>query len=105
LYCLAISLKKSFIEFSDSAGCVHCGIYRSSYNISYLNSPPIILFYSSSPHSWNRSRFSIYINVYTVFVPYSPTFTISPHPPPTGTNPLDKTCSAFLFSDSVKEKK
>jgi hypothetical protein len=44
-----------------------------------------------SPHSWNsfnKSHFSICIHVYTIFVPYSSSYTLSPHPPPpTGTNP------------------
>jgi hypothetical protein len=37
------------------------------------------------PHSWNsfnKSHFSIYIHVYTVFAPHSPSFTLFPHPPP-----------------------
>jgi hypothetical protein len=37
-----------------------------------------------SPHSWNcfnRYHFSIYIPVYTVFIPYSPSHTLSPPPP------------------------
>jgi hypothetical protein len=58
---------------------VHCGIYKSSYNvsnISYLNSPPpSFSFISPLPPSWNsfsRSHFSIYIYVYIVFSQYSP---------------------------------
>jgi hypothetical protein len=48
---------------------VHCGIYKGSYNtsnISYLNSlsPP---FSFLSPH--------------TIFIPYSPSYTLSPPPP------------------------
>jgi hypothetical protein len=37
---------------------------------------PSIILYPLSPHSWNS-----YIHVFTVFVPYSPSYTLSPHPP------------------------
>jgi hypothetical protein len=92
---------------------VHCGICKISYNISnisYFNSlPPSFSFISLSPHSWNcfnRFHFSIYIHVYTVFALYSPSYMLSPHPSPlTATTPPNKTCSAILFSDFVKEKK
>jgi hypothetical protein len=57
---------------------LHCGIYKSSYNVSntsYLDSPsPWLCFISLSPHSWsnfNRYHFCIYIHVYRVFAPYS----------------------------------
>jgi hypothetical protein len=54
---------------------VHCGIYKNSYNISYLNPfPPPFSFMPFSPHYWNslsRYHFSIYILVYTVFAKYS----------------------------------
>jgi hypothetical protein len=61
---------------------VHCGIYKSSYNVSntsFLNS----LFHSlfSSPHSWNgfnRYHFSINVHVYTVFALFSASYTLSP---------------------------
>jgi hypothetical protein len=48
---------------------VHCGIYKSSYNvsnISYLNwlAPPFS-FIPPWPYSWNRYHFYIYIHVYT----------------------------------------
>jgi hypothetical protein len=72
--------------FSYRVG-VHCGIYKSSSNvsnISYLNSPPPPLSFIPHSHSWNsfnRYHFSIYIHVYTVFVPYSPSHTLSPPPP------------------------
>jgi hypothetical protein len=60
------------------------------------------------PHSWNSFsifHFSICIHVYTVFVPYSPSYTISPFPPPpTGTDSHPRTYSALLLSDFVKEK-
>jgi hypothetical protein len=66
---------------------VHCGIYKGSYNkgnISYLNSPSTILLYLPFPHlrnSFNRYFFSICIYVYTVFVPYSSSYVLSPPPP------------------------
>jgi hypothetical protein len=56
-------------------------------------------------NSFNRSHFPIYVHEH-IFPPYSPFYTLSPHPPPpTGTNPPGRTCSALLFSDFVKEKK
>jgi hypothetical protein len=73
---------------------VHCGIYKSSYsisNISYLNSsPPSFSFipYLIISRSFKGYHFSIYIHVYTLFAPYSPS-TPFPHllSPPTSTNP------------------
>jgi hypothetical protein len=59
-----------------------------------------------APNSWNS--FSIYIHVYTIFAPYSPSHTLSPPPPPSywyNPSPHCRTCSALLFSDFVKEKK
>jgi hypothetical protein len=42
---------------------IHCGIYKSSYNmsnISYLNSPPpLFSFILPSPHTWNRYYFKL----------------------------------------------
>jgi hypothetical protein len=39
--------------------------------------------------SFNKTHFSIYIHVYTIFVLYLPSYRLSPHSPhPTGTNPL-----------------
>jgi hypothetical protein len=61
----------------------HCGIYKSSYNISnikYLNSPPPSLFFITPfPHScnsFNRSHFfhlhTCVHNIWTIFtLPYS----------------------------------
>jgi hypothetical protein len=47
--------------------------------------------------------------VYTVFAPYSPSFTIflllAPLPLVSTPLALGRTCSALLFSDFVKEKK
>jgi hypothetical protein len=67
---------------------VHCGIYKGSSNvstISYLNSPPppfsFISFYPHLRNSFSRYLFSIYIHVYTVFAPYSPSYTLSTPPP------------------------
>jgi hypothetical protein len=58
---------------------VHCDIYKSSYNISQLNSPPPSLsFIPTSPYSWNsfnRTYFSIFIHGYLIFPLYSPSFT------------------------------
>jgi hypothetical protein len=104
-----------FLFVSIVVSWVHCGIYKSSYtisNISYFNSsPPSFPFNFHSPHSWNsfnRSHFSIYIHVYTVFfVLYSPSYILFPHaPPPTGSNlPPPQTCSALLFSKFIKKKR
>jgi hypothetical protein len=65
---------------------VHCGIYKNSFNIlniSQLESPPPSLsFILPSSHSWNscnRSHFFIYICVYTLHSPYSPS-TLFLHP-------------------------
>jgi hypothetical protein len=78
----------SFDYFFYCCAGVHCGIYKSSYNISsisYSNSfPQLFSFISSSPYSWNsfnRSHFSIYIHVYRVFAPCSPFYTFSLHIP------------------------
>jgi hypothetical protein len=53
---IIISIIILFLHFIG----VHCGIYKSSYNvsnISYLNSPPPPLcFISSSPHSWRSNQ-------------------------------------------------
>jgi hypothetical protein len=47
--------------------------------------------------------------VHSVFVPYSPSHTLSPHLlPPSAINPPPhpgRACSAFLFLDFAKEKK
>jgi hypothetical protein len=52
------------------------------------------------PHSWSsfiRSPFSIYIGVFTVFTPYSPSHTLSsPPPPPTPTTSPERTYSPIL---------
>jgi hypothetical protein len=64
---------------------------------------------SSLPHSWNsfnRSYFSIYVHVYTVFAPYSPSLSLpSPpshwyQPPP----PPSRSYSVLLSSNFTKDK-
>jgi hypothetical protein len=60
-------------------------------------------------NSFNRGHFPTYIHVYTVFAPYSPSYTLSPLPsssrwywqPPTPC----RICSSLLFSNFVKEWK
>jgi hypothetical protein len=46
--------------------------------------------------------------VYTVFAPYSPSYSLAPPPPPpistTPLQPPGRTCSVLLFSDFVEEK-
>jgi hypothetical protein len=45
----------------------------------------IILPFPHSPYSWNsfnRSHFFIYIHVYTILAPYSSSYSLSSHPPP-----------------------
>jgi hypothetical protein len=74
---------------------VHCGIYKDSYNISnisHLNSPsPPFSFISPPPSQEIVSKdifFSIYIHVYTVFAPNSPSQPFPyRRPPHTGINP------------------
>jgi hypothetical protein len=56
---------------------VHYDIYKSSYIIVEFTSPSFSFIY---PHSWssfNRSHFSIYMHVYLLFPPYSPSYTFS----------------------------
>jgi hypothetical protein len=55
---------------------------------------------SPAPHSWysfNRSRFSVFIHE-NIFLPYSPSYTLSLYTVPAGTNPPERTCFTFLFS-------
>jgi hypothetical protein len=68
---------------------------------------PLHLSPLSPPHPWNsfnRSHFSIYIHVCTVFGLYSSLYTLCPHPPPPTVPTPDTIFSALLFSDYVKEK-
>jgi hypothetical protein len=90
---------------------VHCGIYKSSYNISYLNStPPPFPFIPPSHHPWNGFNRFHFLNTCTWYLHYiqgvgSHTPSLPPAPS-TGTNtPKAGTCSTVLFCDSVKEKK
>jgi hypothetical protein len=90
---------------------VYCDIYKNSCNISSISflslTASIILLYPSSPIPGRVSAgliFPIYIQVYTVFAPYSPFYTFSPHDSPSHcTNSSDRTCSALLFSSFVKK--
>jgi hypothetical protein len=63
----------------------------------------------SSPHSWYSSThiiFVIYIHVYTVFAPYSPSHALSPPPLLSHFHHAipGRTCSALLFLNFVKDK-
>jgi hypothetical protein len=51
-----------------------------------------------SLNSFNRFHFSIYLHVYTVFVPYSPSYTLDPLPLP---SPLVSTLRQDLFHPPV----
>jgi hypothetical protein len=54
-------------------------------------------------NSFNRYHFSIYIHVYTVFVPYSPSYTLSLPPPhsywsqPSWAGPVPSSCSLIFW--------
>jgi hypothetical protein len=92
---------------------VHCDIYKSSNsisNMSYLNSPPpTCSFIPPPPYSWNsfsRSHFSIYIQVYTVFAPYTPSFTSHWYQTPRHDlfcHPVLKTKHIFMFKIAIQE--
>jgi hypothetical protein len=66
---------------------VHCGIYKSSNNmsnISYLNSPSLLLsFVTPSPHSWNNLNryhfFPLHICVHSICTILT---LLLPFPPP-----------------------
>jgi hypothetical protein len=62
-------------------------IYHSWWPLHHSLSSPL-------PHSWNsfkRSQFSIFIDEYIIFLPYSPSYTLPLYPPPpTCTKPPGK---------------
>jgi hypothetical protein len=65
-----------------------------------LNSPTPPFSFTCFPHSWNsftRSHFSIYLHVYTVFAPYSPSYTLTPHLPLSYWNQQDLFCPPALL--------
>jgi hypothetical protein len=81
---------------------VHCDPFQNFLQyIKHELTPPSFSFIPH-PHSWNninRSHFSIYINVYRIYPPYSSSDPLSVYPPPcTSTLSLGRTCFAFLFS-------
>jgi hypothetical protein len=90
-------LFNSYFKYFIVLGGAHCGIHKSSYNISntsYLNLPFSTILLHPSPHSWNsfnRYHFSTYTHVYTVFALYSPSMPF-PHPLPPS---LDKVLPFF----------
>jgi hypothetical protein len=88
---------------------VHCGIYGSLYNvlnISYLNSPPLLLsFFPFFHHSWNsfnRYHFCIYV-LYLHHIHLPVPFPTSYSVPLVSISPLGY--SALLFSGFVEEKR
>jgi hypothetical protein len=70
-----------------------------------LNSPPPPM--SSLPpfEIYFNSFFSIYIHLYTVFGPYSPSYSLLPHPPPSHCYQTVSTCLSLLISEFTKERK
>jgi hypothetical protein len=64
--CFLFSLENNFFLLLCWVG-VHCGIYKSSYNVSNIL---YTLLYFPSPHSWNgfnRYIFCVCTHVYTFF--------------------------------------
>jgi hypothetical protein len=91
---------------------VHCGIYKSSYNISYLNSPPPPFFIPTPPPVSGivlTGYFHTCIYLYTVFAPYLPSI-IFPPPPhshwyqPSQAGPIPPSCSPIFYLKKKKEK-
>jgi hypothetical protein len=87
---------------------IHCGIYKSSYNvsnISYLNSPPPLLsFICPSLHPWNgfnRYHFYIYIFLHSVFASYSFSYALFLSPPPS----TNSHCLQDMFHKFYRTKK
>jgi hypothetical protein len=63
---------------------LQCDIYKNSYNISQSNWPlPSVYFIYPLPILGivSTGRFSVYIHVYTVFPPYSPSYNLALYPP------------------------
>jgi hypothetical protein len=91
---------------------VHCGIYKSSYNISntsHLNSPSLPFSFIHLPAIPEIASTGTFFHLHTCVQSIYTIFTL-PHlfstgSNPTGSNPIGRTCSALLFSDFVKEKK
>jgi hypothetical protein len=90
---------------------VHCGIYKSSYNlsnISYLNSlPPPLSFIPPSPCSWNsfnRYHFYIYTHVYAFLQHiHCPMSFSNHHRLPLVPRPQVRTYFTLLLSNFVEE--
>jgi hypothetical protein len=59
----------------------------------------ILLFWASPPHWDDRHTLP-----HPVFAPYSPSFSLSPHPSLPLVATPDSTCSALLFSDFIRKK-
>jgi hypothetical protein len=87
---------------------VCCDIYKSSYNISKLNSPLHHSLLCSCPHSGIVSACLIFPFSYMCTQYFHCVHPPTPFPYilplSTDTNPLDRICSALLFSNFVKEK-
>jgi hypothetical protein len=97
--------------------CVCVLLLYWGYTVTFTKRDSVILFYSTSPlipeivstglsfpftcmctcTMFQQVSFSIYIHVYIIFPPYSPSYTFPCIlPPPIGINPPDRTCFAFL---------
>jgi hypothetical protein len=94
---------------------VYCGIYTGSYNvsnISYMNLPPQQFSFIPPPPipgvvSTGITFAFTYICIHFISL-YSPSYPLSSPPPSSHwcqTSPQGRTCSAFLFSNFVGEKK
>jgi hypothetical protein len=71
-------------------------MYHFHYSPSFLLNPEIVSIGLIFPFTYMCTQYLHYIHPHTL----SPYFL----PTPTGTNPSDRTCSALLFSNFVKEK-
>jgi hypothetical protein len=72
------------------------------YQIYHTWIYPLHLLFPHFWNSYNRYHFSKYIHVYTIFAPYSLSYTTSSLP--LGINTPDRTCSTLLFSNFVEKK-